>query len=370
MAWKRRSRDRAHESGDASLFLRADTPTGVLPPPRETIDVTPSTALGLSAVYRAVSILSTGVSQMTLDVWRGDAPIGAPSWLRRPDIKTSRSAFLEATATSLATRGNAYWHVIRDTPADQPKALVVLDPAEVLIDETTGEYGWRGKRLQPWQCQHLALLRVPGSPYGLGPITAAATELRGAMGARDFGATWLDASGVPTGILKTDQALSPEQAKEFRTDWDESQQGRRGTAVLGAGLDYRPLLLNPKDAQFIESQQFSVTQVARMFGIPAHMLLAAVEGTSMTYTNVADADLTFTRWTLTQYLREIEEAFSTLLPRGQQARFNLDAILRPSTKARYEAHKLALDAGFLTVAEVRQIEGLPPLPDTPEATSA
>lgn len=80
----------------------------------------------------------------------------------------------------------------------------------------------------------------------------------------------------------------------------------------------------------------------------------------MTYTNVADADLTFARWTLTQYLREIEEAFSALLPRGQQARFNLDAILRPSTKARYEAHQLALAAGFLTVDEVRAIEGLPP----------
>lgn len=360
MAWKRRLKGRANESGDAPLITRSETtPPGILPPAHGSQDVTVSTALSLSAVYRAVSIIATGVSQMTLDVWRGDEPVPAPSWLRRPDMKLSRSAFLEMTATSLAVRGNAYWRVVRDSPADPIKALVVLDPNEVTIDETRQEYGWRGTRLQPWQCQHLSLLRLPGQPYGLGPIEASRVELRGALEARDYGATWLSSGGVPSGILKTEQVLSADQAATAAAEWDLAQS-RSKTAVLGSGLSYSPLLLNPKDAQFIETQQFTVTQVARMFGIPAHMLLAAIEGTSMTYTNVADADLTFARWTLTQYLREIEEAFSALLPRGQQARFNLDAILRPSTKARYEAHQLALAAGFLTVDEVRAIEGLPP----------
>lgn len=370
MAWWKRHSDRAHESGDASLFLRTETPEGVMPPPRSDVPVTTSTALSLSAVYRSVSILVAGVSQMSLDVWRGSEPITPASWVRRPDMKLSRSAFLEQTVTSLATRGNAYWHVIRDTPAEQPRALVVLDPAEVVIDETARVYGWRGKQLQPWQIQHLALMRIPGQVYGLGPIEAARTEIAGALRTRDFGSTWHDTAGVPTGVLKADGQLSPDDADRWAKAWAESRKVN-GTAVLGQGLDYRPILLNPKDAQFIESQQFTVTQVARLFGIPAHMLLAAVEGSSMTYINVADADLTFMRWTLTKYLREIEEAISSLLPRGQEARFNLDAVLRPSTQARYEAHKVALEAGFLTVDEVRSIEGLPPLPKdaAPAATN-
>lgn len=53
-----------------------------------------------------------------------------------------------------------------------------------------------------------------------------------------------------------------------------------------------------------------------------------------------------------------------LLPRGQSARFNLNAVLRPDTKTRYEAHALAIQTGFLTIDEVRDIEGLPPLTTT------
>lgn len=119
--------------------------------------------------------------------------------------------------------------------------------------------------------------------------------------------------------------------------------------------------ISPKDAQFLETQQFTTTALARLFGIPAHLMLAVVEGSSMTYQNLAQADLSFTRWTLATYYREVEEAFTSLLPRGQVARFNLDSIIRPDINTRYTAHQTALDAGFLTVDEVRSLEGYAPL---------
>lgn len=70
----------------------------------------------------------------------------------------------------------------------------------------------------------------------------------------------------------------------------------------------------------------------------------------------------FIKFSLMPYLREIEEGVSALLPRGQESRFNVNAFLRPTTKARYEAHAIALDAGFLTANEVRELEGLQPVP--------
>lgn len=374
MAWWHRTRNLTKEPGADSLSLRTVSGTneplpGVIPPARSEVEpVTVTTAMSLAAVYRSISIIASGVSQLTLDVWRSSDPIEAPSWLRRPDIKLSRSAFLEQTTVSLSTAGNAYWRVVRDSPTDPIQALVNLNPHEVVINEERGEYSYRGSTLKGWQVQHLSLLRVPGTPYGLGPIQAARKDIAGSLDARDFGAEWFNGAGVPTGVLSSDQPLAPDQAEDYRRRWDEQQAGRRGTAVLGSGLSYSPLLLAPKDAQFLESQQFNITQVARLFGVPAHLLLAAIEGSSMTYTNVADADLAFVRWTLTQYLREIEEAISTLLPRGQSARFNLDAVLRPSTKARYETHEIALRAQFMTVDEVRAIEGLKPI--TPGGPSA
>ena len=66
----------------------------------------------------------------------------------------------------------------------------------------------------------------------------------------------------------------------------------------------------------------------------------------------------FVRFTLRPLAIKIEEAMSTLLPRGQRATFNFDAVLRADTRTRYEAHEIALRAGFMTVEEIRALEGL------------
>jgi phage portal protein BeeE len=58
------------------------------------------------------------------------------------------------------------------------------------------------------------------------------------------------------------------------------------------------------------------------------------------------------------YLIEIEQGLTSLLPRGQEAHFNIEALLRSDTLTRYNAHKLGIEAGFLTIEEVRAIEGL------------
>lgn len=335
---------------------------GVIPPERgaRPLSTTADEALTLPGVYRAVSIIATGVSQLSLDVWRGEKLLKAPAWVARPDIKMSRSAFFAMTATSMALHGNAFWRIVRDSPADAPGALIALDPMKVYINEETGTFSYLGKEYRDWQIQHLALLRVPGVMRGLGPIQAAQASLAGAIDLDGYAAQWFDAGNVPNGILSTTDVLDPEDAEEYKARWIRSVNGKE-PAVLGNGLSYQPLLVDPKTAQFLESRAFTTQEIARLFGVPAHLLLASIDGNSMTYTNVQDADLAFMRWGLTAYLREIEEAITMLLPRGQVTRFNLDALLRPATKGRYEAHQIAIEAGFLTIDEVREIEGLPPM---------
>ena len=120
-------------------------------------------------------------------------------------------------------------------------------------------------------------------------------------------------------------------------------------------------MLNPRDAQFIESRNFNTLEIARLFGIPATLMLTATEGSSMTYSNVEQDWLGFVRFTLTKYLRKIEEALTTFTPRGQAVRFQISALLRSDTLSRYQAHQIALTAGFMTLNEIRAIESLPPL---------
>jgi phage portal protein BeeE len=94
-------------------------------------------------------------------------------------------------------------------------------------------------------------------------------------------------------------------------------------------------------------------------------MMLVESGSSMTYSNVESEQIAFTRYTLSQYYVEIEAAMSALLPRGTEARMNIDALLRSDTLTRYQAHQIALGAGFKTIDEVRSDEKLAPIGVTP-----
>jgi phage portal protein BeeE len=98
-----------------------------------------------------------------------------------------------------------------------------------------------------------------------------------------------------------------------------------------------------------------------MFGVPGNYLGLANETSGLAYTNTNDDRRKLYEDGLQQYIVRIEQAITDLLPRGQEAKFNLTAFLRPDDKTRYEGYKVALEAGFLTVNEVREFEGLPEL---------
>lgn len=329
---------------------------GVQPPRRDANVVTEGTALSLSSVYRSVQILTIAASQLTLDAWRGETPIEPkPAVIRQPDIRTPLGAWTGKCVASMALTGNGYWKIKK---GDRGVSNVeVLNPHECAPHED-GTLTYRSETLRPGEFRHLKLLDIPGQLYGLGPIQAARSELRGALDQRDYQAAFLTSGDVPTGILKSEQPLTKAQAEEYKAQWKE--RDAHSVAVLGSGLDYRPILLAPEDAQFVEIAKLSKTAIATLFGIPAHMLLAVIEGNSMTYANMAQADLSFVRWTLMGYLKVIEDALTAILPGHQVARFNADGLIRPDITTRYKAHDIAIKAGFMDADEVRAIEGLPP----------
>jgi HK97 family phage portal protein len=346
--------------------IREAMSEGILPPSRNANPaVNLADALSLSMVYRAINIHAISAKQMSIDVFRNGTVIEAPAFVRQPDIATTRPAFIEQSIISLATTGNAFWEIKRDQ-AGRIMNLLVLNPLNVTINEyedgTVQSYriitGKKEKVLRPERVQHLSLMRTPGTNWGLGPIQAARREIKGAIDVRDYASYWFEESGIPSGVLKSDQVLSPDQATAAKNAWNTTAGAKNGVAVLGQGLTYAPIFLSPADAQFIESQNWNVTQIARLFGVPSSLMLADAAGSSMTYQNVEQDWIGYIRFSLMTYLIEIEQGFTSLLPRGQEAHFNIEALLRSDTLTRYNAHKIGLEAGFLTIEEVRAIEGL------------
>lgn len=347
----------------------------VSPPPRNgSAVVTARDALGISMVYRAIVIHAIAGKQMSIGEWvsstTSDELTKAPAtsgFLRKPDPDMPRSAFIEMTIVSMACTGNAYWKITRKNGV--VVAARVLDPNTIKPELSTGAnpriVGYRlagQEQLEPVKnIKHLKLLRVAGSPLGLGPIQAAQAELRGAIDLNSYAGNFFNDGSYPTGILQSDLQLNAETAKLYKAAFKASMAGKRDVAVLGAGLKYTPVFIKPADAQFLESKQYSTTEIARMFGAPSSLMLANIQGSSQTYQNVEQDWLGFIRFSNMQYLIEIEDALTDLLPMQREARFNVEALLRTDTKSRYDAYRTGVEVGFLTVDEVRRTEKMAPL---------
>lgn len=321
----------------------------------------------LDSVYRALAILEGSISQLTLD--RYSRTLGRPRGSATGMIQRILPAgqtlpgFLGEITQSLAQTGNAWLRVPRDGAAGPVR---VLDPTRcsARIDVATGVKTITYDSLTVSDVRQLQLTHVPGEPLGQGPIQAWADGLRGAIDAHQYAAQWTRRGGRPTGILTTDQTLSADMAKEWKDAANKTMTPESGVAVLGSGLTYKQCYLTPAELQLLDVRKVNVISVARIFGIPARLMLTSGDGDSKTYANMEQESILFVRHTLMPYMREIEAALSELLP--DDVRFNVDGFLRPDTTTRYAAHKVAIESGFLTIDEVRAIEGLNPLPKEDE----
>jgi HK97 family phage portal protein len=237
----------------------------------------------------------------------------------------------------------------------------VLDPATTapFIDDRTGRklYAVDGRTLDATEVTHLRMMKRPGKLLGLGPIQAAQAELAGHRDVVDASTNWFRDSGTPAGYLHTEQAMTPDQAKALLEAWNSVPAGR--TRVATHGLKYDANIINPRDAQWLESRRFSKTEIMDLFGIPASLTLGVDKGASDTYANVSQDWLGFVRFRLMRYVREIEEALSSLIPRGQYARANLEALLRSDAKTRMEIHAIAVANGIYSGDYARSIEHIP-----------
>lgn len=318
-------------------------------------------AVSMSIIYRAIQIHVTAIKQLSLNTYRGDAKIDNPAFIKRPNINMSRSALFEQIVVSLIADGNAFAHIKRND-RNEVNNIIMLNPFDVGIetdkDGNVKKYTYNNRNYKPEDIKHMAIMRVPGKNRGLSPLKAANSELRGGLDLREYAANWFNDKGTPSGVLKSTQFLSEEQAKIYREQFEQSNAARGGIAVLGNDLSYQPVYLNPEQSQFLENQKFLVTQISRMLFVPSSLMLASIEGNSQTYSNVEQDWIGYVRFGLMNLLVEIEDAFSDLLPGTQQVKFNVEALLRSDTITRYGAHKIAIEAGFLTIEEVRAIENL------------
>lgn len=343
-------------------------------PVRDAVTVTPTTALSLVAVSRATSVLETAIMQIPVNVYRGNAQLPTPLWLETPDIENqiSQAEWLGTTLIHMSTYGNAYWHIQRGVRGIVN--ITNLHPTDVSVStDESGKiyYLYKSKRYDSRDIKHLKLWHSPSSTslLGEGPLQRHRSVLRSALDLHNYADNWFRTAAVPTGTLTTSEFLSADVAKQNKEAFVASQQ-ERSIAVLSSGLKYDSIALSPEQAQFLENQKFITRQIAMMFGVPTMYLGMGIEGQGMTYVNGNEDRAKLFEDGLQQYIVRIQQAITDLLPRGQYAEFNLTEFLRPNVKTRYESYAIGLTNNFLTVPEVREMEGMSEImevqPDAPQ----
>ncbi|MCZ0996363.1 phage portal protein [Streptomyces noursei] len=96
--------------------------------------------------------------------------------------------------------------------------------------------------------------------------------------ARQFGK-----GNIMSGVLQTEQRLSASQADALKKRWMAKMAGFRNSheiPVLDSGAAFKPVTMPYKDAQFLESREFEVVEIARMFGVPQFLLMSTEKSTS------------------------------------------------------------------------------------------
>lgn len=329
-----------------------------------------STAMRHSAVWACVRLIAGVGSTLPIDAYRmtGDqsTPVSLAPVLADPSTDVSPSVWRYQMWSSLLLAGNAYGLITEFTPSGFPRRIEILNPNAVSWHDDEGVWvckvdnqvidRWPSGRL--W---HTAIFVPGGQPFGLSPITYAARSINAGLEAERFGGEFFTGGGHPSSVIYSDQNLTPEQAQGAKEAFVRATKGRE-PAVMGAGLRHEQIQISPTDSQFLDSQRFTVEQIARIYGVFPEMIGAATSGSSVTYANREQRAADWLTYGLLPYLVPVEEALSSLVPRPQRVKANVSAVLRSDLKTRYESYAVALTNEFLSVDEVRGLEDLPPMP--------
>ena len=323
--------------------------------------VNPETVFRVNAIFSAVSLISDTISTLPVDSYiRRDGARFAfrprPAWVQQPDVDTTKEAFYGSLIVSMLLDGNGFVRVFRDG------AGRVVN----MVDGVTYIYEGENKPLNKNELLHIPDVVRPGETRGISRVTALKDNFGLALALESYAARFFGQGASTQGIIEFPGNLTPEQAKQLVDGFDARHKGFRKshkTGVLSGGAKYVNTSVENDKAQFIDSRRMAVEDVARAFNIPPHLL--GLPGTN-TYSSVEQNNIAFVTHTLRPIVQKLESAFTPLManePGGTTAfiKFTLDGLLRGDANSRFTAYSTGLQAGYLTINDIRRLEDLPPV---------
>ena len=352
----------------------------------------------LSAVDRCMSILAGSMAKLPSYMFdsrtreRPEHPL-----LRllnvRPNEAMTPSVRKEVLENSRLEGGNGYDWILRDPRTGRVEELIPVPWYLVQPWKDTAGRLWYTVT-HPFTGEPMVLPREDVCHYkgatrdglsGISVLRRAADTLASARAAQEYERAYYESGGQPAGVLKTGTDLggwakdpegkvltradgSPVSLKDqLRSEWEKVHAGPRNghrVAILDLGLDYKPIAASNQEAQFIESKEVSIRDIARYFGVPLYKLGEGKEAYSSNEQNAIEYVVGTLHPIVTQY--EEEQTWKLLTDRelaaGLEIRINMMAELKGDTAARGQWYQVMLQEGPFSVNDVLALEDLPDIP--------
>lgn len=327
-----------------------------------------NSAMNLSAVYRAVELISNSIASLPIKIMlhdesgkneAGKHPLNYVFSDRNTDNLISRFTLIKLVTQSVLLRGNGFAMIER--AGSNVKSLRYLEPNDVNIvyDKIKNKLYYDvpilKAHVEPKDMLHFVMFSYDGIK-GLSVLQNAARSLGIAHASENAAKSFFDNGMMINGILKVQGPVNQKQREDLRSAWNETYTANgSGIAILQGNMDYQSVQLSAKESQMLESRQFSVNDIARFFGI-SPVLLGDLSHTSFNTLEAVQND--FLVHTLQPYITMIENELNRkLLGKGEDNLsiiLETNEILRTDKAAQANYYSTLINGGVLSINEARK----------------
>ena len=347
------------------------------------VAVSEESSLRNTAVLASVRILSNSVAMLPLPVYRRLSPRGKERAPEHPLYQVlQEQANPEMTAFELRRwlmqhvllYGNGYAE-IDWSAGGQVRALWPLLSSQMVVERRNGVLTYKytlstGKTidLPSWKVLHLRGMTGDGVT-GWSVIRSMMVDAVGlGLATQEYGARFFGNGARPGIVLTHPGTLSDKALINLRTSWAYDHEGLSNAhrlRILEEGMKAETISIPPEEAQFLETRKFQVTEIARAFGVPPH-LIGDME--RATFSNIEHQYMEFLQFSLGPWLKQIEQTIHSQLMRTLERETYFvehvrDAILQADTATRYAAYAIGRQWGWLSVNDIRELENMNPVDD-------
>ena len=338
------------------------------------VTVTEQSSLGMPAVWRAVTLIAGGAAALPLHAYKAGGGVRermpetspAARLLAEPHPDLTPFEFWEIVYGHILLWGNAYIRILRNR-LGEIQELWPIHPSRVRVgrESDTGRKVYELDRTldEPWYDDKI--LHIPGFGYdgivGVSPIRAARQGIGLAMAAEEYGARLFGSGSLATGILQTEQRLDQKDADNLKERWKAKMTGLQSAhdvAILDRGAKFQQLSIPPEDAQFIESRKFQIDEIARMFGIPPHML-GLVEKSTSWGTGIEQQVIGYVVFSKKTWLTRVEQRATKLIKPAAYSKYSIEGLLRGDSAQRAEFYRRMWELGVFSTNDILALEDRP-----------